>query len=110
MVAAFITHEVDAARRHEWRVLPITFFLPDKIGETVFIWAHLPLVFSIIVISGDDTQGSFRIGLAGFAMVHVGLHWLYRRHPAYQFNNLSSWALVTLTGLLGAIYLLLAAL
>ncbi len=47
---------------------------------------------------------ALRLGLCLFAVVHVGLHWLYRRHPAYEFNNPSSWALIVLAGLFGAAY------
>jgi hypothetical protein len=36
---------------------------------------------------------------------NVGLHWLFRKHPAYEFNNPSSWGLILLTGALGAAYL-----
>jgi hypothetical protein len=102
MVAAFATHELDAVRRREWRVLPLTRFLPDRVGEEVFVWAHLPLLLLVLVFS--DAEG-FRIGLAAFAVVHVGLHWLFRRHPANEFNNPSSWALILLTGALGGIYI-----
>lgn len=101
-VAAFLTHELDAVRRHEWRVLPPTSFLPDHVGEELFIWAHVPLFLAVLWFSD---QAGFRQGLCAFAVVHVGLHWLFRRHPAYEFNNLSSWALILLTGILGAAHL-----
>lgn len=106
MVAALLTHEVDAVKRHEWRVLPPTGFLPEKFGEQVFIWAHLPWFLAILHFSGSEPVNGFRIGLAIFAVVHVGLHSAYRRHPAYEFNNLSSWSLILLAGFLGAAYLL----
>jgi hypothetical protein len=32
-----------------------------------------------------------------------------RRHPAYEFNNPSSWGLIVLTGVLGGLYLATAA-
>lgn len=101
-VAAFFTHELDAVRRHEWRVLPLTSFLPDRLGEEVFVWLHVPLFFAVLWFSRAE---GFRIGLAAFAVLHVGLHWLFRRHPAYEFNNPASWALILLTGALGAAYL-----
>ena len=105
MVGAFFTHELDAVKRHEWRVLPATSFLPERIGEQVFIWLHVPL-FALLLWGGDDDVASAtRLGLSAFAIMHVGLHILFRRHPAYEFNNLSSWALIVLTGILGAAYL-----
>ncbi|WP_395172729.1 DUF6713 family protein [Roseibium alexandrii] len=106
LVGAFFTHELDAVKRHEWRVLPVIRALPEKAAEQVFIWAHLPL-FALLLWGGDgDPASDTRIGLAVFAIVHVGLHYLFRHHPAYEFNNASSWALILLAGALGAIYLL----
>lgn len=101
-VAAFLTHELDAVRRREWRVLPLTSLLPDRVGEEVFVWLHAPLVLAVLWLSGSE---GFRQGLCAFAVVHVGLHWAFRRHPAYEFNNPSSWALILLTGVLGASHL-----
>ncbi len=105
MVGTFFTHELDAVKRHEWRVSPLTSFLPERVGEQIFIWFHVPL-FALLLWGGDGyPESATRIGLSAFAIVHVGLHLIYRRHPAYEFNNVSSWSLIVLTGLLGAGYL-----
>ena len=105
MVGAFFTHELDAVKRHEWRILPLTSFLPERLGEQTFIWLHVPL-FALLLWGGDgDSASATRIGLAAFAIVHVVLHVLFRRHRAYEFDNPSSWALIVLTGVLGAAYL-----
>jgi hypothetical protein len=109
-LAAFLTHEIDAAMRHEWRVLPLTSFLPDRTGQLVFIWAHIPVLWLILWLDGDTAVSWVRLGVSAFAVVHVWLHWIYRRHPAYEFNNSSSWALIVLTGVLGLVYLGAAAL
>lgn len=106
MIASFFTHELDAVKRHEWRVLPLVRMLPEKAGEQVFIWAHIPLFFIIFWFSRDGVQTSFAIGLSVFSIIHVGLHWLFRNHHAYEFNNASSWSIIVLTGLLGGGHLL----
>jgi len=105
MVAAFFTHELDAVKRHEWRVLPLTRLLPDHIGAQVFIWAHVPLFWLILWLDDGTATGAVRLGVSAFAIVHVGLHWTFRRHPAYELNNPSSWALIVSTGVLGVLYL-----
>jgi hypothetical protein len=105
LLGAFFTHELDAVKRHEWRVLPILRALPDSAGEQVFIWGHLPLFAAILATAADD---GVRLGVAAFAVLHVGLHWLFRRHPAYEFNNPSSWALILLTGAAGVGYVAVA--
>lgn len=105
MLASFFTHELDAVKRHEWRVLPLTSFLPERIGEQVFIWMHVPLFLAIFALGESE---SFRLGLSVFAMIHVALHWAFRKHPAYEFDNASSWGLIILTGVLGAAYVAVA--
>ena len=106
MLAAFLTHELDAVKRHEWRILPLTSFLPERVGEQVFIWMHVPLFLLILWGSSDGGSGAFARGLSAFAIVHVGLHWLFRRHPANEFNNPSSWGLILMAGGFGALHLI----
>lgn len=106
MISAFVTHELDAVKRHEWRVLPLTSFLPEKIGEQVFIWAHVPLFLLILWYSRAGVHKPFAIGVSVFSVIHVFLHWIFRKHPGYEFNNVSSWSLIILTGVLGAAHLL----
>lgn len=105
MISTFFIHELDAVKRHEWRVLPLTSFLPEKIGEQVFMWMHIPLFLILLWFSADGVDTKFAQGLSAFAIFHVLLHWLFRKHPAYEFNNLSSWAIIVLTGLFGAAHL-----
>lgn len=98
MLAFLFTDEIDAAFRHEWRVLPITSFLPDELGREVFIWARVPLLAGILHAFDDERV---RVGLAVFCVIHVGLHWIFRNHPAYEFDNASSWALILAAGASG---------
>ncbi|WP_127112344.1 DUF6713 family protein [Shimia sediminis] len=108
LVGSFLAHELDAVRRHEWRILPLTSFLPDRTGAQVFIWAHIPLM-ALLLWGGDgNSANGVRLGIAVFAIVHVGLHVLFRRHPDNEFNTAASWALILLTGLLGLLYLIAA--
>lgn len=105
MVGAFFTHELDAVKRHEWRVLPVLRALPERLGEQCFIWLHFPLFALLLWGSDGDPEDTTRVGLATFSVIHVALHFIYRRHPGYEFNNPSSWGLILLTGFLGASYL-----
>ncbi|MEM8652243.1 MAG: DUF6713 family protein [Pseudomonadota bacterium] len=106
MLGFFLTHELDAVKRHEWRVLPLTSFLPDHLGEQVFIWAHVPIIAILFYFGGLDPRSTTALGLSGFAIVHVFLHILFRNHPDYEFNNLSSWLLIIGTGVFGALHLI----
>lgn len=105
------THELDAVRCLEWQVLPITRLLPDNIGMTVFVLAHVPLFgwLSSVCWSGDyNTRLIARRILAGFCCVHVGLHWLFRNDPNYFFVGWLSNGLIGGAGLAGALFLLIA--
>ena len=106
MLACFSVHELDAVKRHEWRVLPLTRVLPERAGEQVFIWAHVPIYLAIFWFAARQTTSGVALALSGFAILHVGLHWWFRNHPANEFNNPGSWALILGTGALGGLHLL----
>lgn len=105
MVAALFTHELDAVKRHEWRILPLLRDLSESFGEKIFIWIHIPLFFLVFWLSQLGAGSTFAIGLSAFAIIHVGLTWLFRKHPAFEYNNPSSWMLICLAGLFGGLHI-----
>ena len=105
MFAFFMTHELDAIDKKEWRVFPLTAPLPEGMAKSVFIWAHVPL-FILFLYSGAANPSSFAAQvLSALAIVHVGLHWLFRKHPEYKFDSLTSRALIAGAGVFGALHL-----
>lgn len=108
MLALFITHELDAVKRHEWRVLPLTSLLPDRVGEQVFIWAHVPLFALLFHFGGLYPQSPVALGISTFSIIHILLHIGFRNHPKYEFNNTSSWTIILATGFFGALHLFIA--
>ena len=106
MVACFFTHELDAVRRHEWRMLPVVRQFSDKIAERIFVWFHAPLFLAILWFSEEGASTPFTLGLSLFAVLHVGLHWIFRKHPDNEFQGFGSWALIVLTGFFGALYVM----
>lgn len=105
MLAFMIAHELDAVRRHEWRLLPLMRRLPEDWARTLFVWAHVPLALIIfqLVLAGKSATGS--ILLSAFAIVHVGLHWVFRNDPANEFTGPTSIAFIVLAGVFGAMHL-----
>jgi hypothetical protein len=105
------THELDAVRRHEWRVFPLTSNLPDNLGFMVFVLAHVP-IFALVLWFAFPLNGAERsavqMAFSGFCIAHVGLHKFYENHPAYAFNNKLSQILIWGAGTAGAAHLLLA--
>ena len=106
-----LTHELDAVRCFEWRILPLTRFLPENIAMAVFILAHIPLFgyLSHVCWSQNFTTRYFAQRMfAGFSCVHVGLHWLFRDDPNYFFVGWLSNGLIGGAGFAGALFLLMA--
>jgi len=101
--------ELDAMKRHEWRILPLLRHLPDNVGEQIFIWIHIPLFVLFFWVSWLGTESIFAMALSLFAILHVGLTWLLRNHPAFEYNNPSSWLLICLPGLFGGLHLVACA-
>jgi hypothetical protein len=110
LAMAFIfTHELDAVRRHEWRIFPLTSKMSDEAGFSVYILAHVPL-FALIIwfsfLSSPDTAGYFKTGFSIFCVIHVILHMTYQYHPKNEFNNPMSQTLIWAGGIFGAAYLM----
>lgn len=106
------THELDAVRNAEWRVLPLTSWLNEELGYEVFLWAHVPL-FAVVVALLASVQTSLRRAtmkvVALFLIIHAGLHLAFSGHRHYEFASVSSNLLIYGGALLGALYLALGA-
>ena len=89
-LALLLTHELDAIRNHEWRVLPLVRALPDALGQQAFIAAHIPLfaiLIALIASLNTVVRERARIGLCAFLVVHAGLHFLFSGHAEYEFSS-----------------------
>ncbi len=110
-LSCLFTHELDAMRRREWKLLPVFRSLDDASGEAAFLAAHVPL-FAALIWIGWHADEPFRVtgrdAISAFCIVHVWLHGLFRNHPAYAFHGVLSVGLIWGAGLLGATYLIAA--
>jgi hypothetical protein len=102
------THELEAMRRHEWRVLPLTRWMSEQVGMNTFILMHVPLFAGLA--SGCWAAEPSRRHLArrlfsSFCVVHVGLHWLFRNDQNYEFEGFLSNGLILGAGVAGALLL-----
>lgn len=107
-VAAMLTHEIDAAYRHEWRILPILSDLPDDLGRDIFILAHVPLIFALLHLGWHDSRvvkDRTRMIFAAFCIVHVGLQIWFAAVPGNEFGNWLSQSLIWGAGFTGLLYL-----
>ncbi len=106
-MAMLLTHELDAALRHEWRVLLGFRSLPEEAGRAAFILAHVPLIAGIMYVRGSERLFSPAVQAAAdvFCVVHVGLHAALVKHPKYEFQGTLSNGLIWGCGVLGAAHL-----
>lgn len=101
-VALFLTHEIDAVDKHEWRLLPVISRLPDRTGFTWFVILHVPLFVPIIWLAHNST---FQACFSAILIFHALAHWSLRNHPKFEFDGLSNLfvyppAILALIGLL----------
>lgn len=105
MLACLLTHEMDAVRAQEWRLLPILKALPDAQGREWFIAVHGPL-YVLLLWGLAAAPAPTWMGLAVFGIIHLGLHVALRKHPKYGFTHWQSWVWIAGWALAGAAYLL----
>jgi hypothetical protein len=109
-LSLLITHEMDAVRQHEWRVLPLLAWVADdERGYRAFTALHVPIYMLLLwgLLSGGVDGQRVAAGIDIFCIVHVGLHLLFLKHPEYRFRSWLSWALIVGAGLAGGLDLLL---
>ncbi|MGH1365871.1 MAG: DUF6713 family protein [Calditrichia bacterium] len=112
-LAFILTHEMDAIYNKEWRIFPLTYWMSDKAGYSVFTLTHVPLYIWIFysLFSPDISPESklvFKKGLDIFLIVHVFLHIALAFYPQNTFRSATSWFLIIGAGLCGALHLFLA--
>lgn len=108
-LALFAGHELDAVAQSEWRLLYGLRDLEPGLGQALFVALHVPLVAALIWLTGHSRPGvrcHSRQLLAGFAVVHAGLHFNLREHPLYLFHSPLSQALIVACALTGLLYLI----
>ena len=107
--ALLVTHQFDAVRRREWRVLPLLRAMPEERAANIFVLLHAPISAATIVLAlypDDGPRVGFQALMSAFMVAHVGMHRLLRDHPAYGFDNPLSRALIWAPGIVGALYLI----
>lgn len=102
-VTFIFVHELDAIRQGEWRFFLHFTGLSDEAQYRIFTALHVPLFMAIIWFIDNPT---FQIGFDLFLIIHVGLHWMLRKHQHIDFNTWFSWIWILGAGLLGGLHLI----
>jgi hypothetical protein len=100
---SFLTvHELDAMRCREWRIFPGLSLLSDKLGQLIFIFAHIPLFLYVFYqLTNSTNLDRFINGFDIFMIIHVGLHLLLLKHKNNEFKDWTSWTIIIGAGLFG---------
>lgn len=99
-----LVHELDAVRCREWRFFFARFDVADATGARLFVALHAP---ALVVVLWWLSSPALQAALAGFAVVHAGLHVWLRDHPRLAFAGPLSWTWILGAAVAGAAHLLL---
>ena len=111
-LGCLFTHEMDAMLNREWRVLPLTGWLPDQAGMITFQILHVPLAALLIAWVASpaaSVRKRARLLISAFLVIHGGLHILFSSSPNYEFASTISNVLIYGAALCGGGYLVLEA-
>lgn len=110
-ISLLFTHELDAVRHSEWKLLYILRSLSEGLASSVFIAAHVPLFLLFFWLGHHPNRQVrlvFRAVVSSFLVVHAGLHLRLATAPQNEFHGALSEVLIYGAGLLGALYITLA--
>ena len=109
-LSLILTHELDAVKQREWRIFPLTSWLPEGWSYFVFTALHIPLLTLLFLelYGKDDIDRGLVKGLDIFFIVHVALHLVFLAHPKNEFRSAFSWVLIGGAGLAGLLDLIVS--
>ena len=109
-LALLFTHELDAVRGREWRLLFGLRRLDDQRGFELFTLLHVPLFALFLWLAAHPSPAlrlGFQVSIDLFLIVHAGLHKRLDQHALYEFNNPLSATLIYGAGAVGLAHLML---
>lgn len=99
--ACLIVHELEVILLREWSA----FHDISNPVQQIIMFAHVPVILGMLVAAELTRRINIRVGICMFAVLHVGLHWVYRNQPFHDLGSTTSWVLILLAGIFGAAYL-----
>jgi len=110
LLSLLVVHELDAIRRHEWRMFIILNKMDDEKAFQVFSILHVPLLMAIFwLITSPSAIVVFwsQVVVATFSIIHKFLHDSFQKHPNNEFCTTFSKRLINLMAVVGFVQLLL---
>jgi Family of unknown function (DUF6713) len=106
-ISFLFTHEMDAVMQREWQLLYFLRDMNDQSAYAVFLVLHVPAFFLFFWLGhhpNSNVQSVFRRLVAGFLIVHAGIHFYNASSPANHFDGVLSNVLIYAAGLFGLLY------
>ncbi len=109
-LALLFSHELDAVRQREWRLLFVLRHMPEDTAARAFIAIHVPLFLILLVATGASSELRFwfRAAISTFLVVHAGLHWSLRHRAECDFNSGLSRGLIYGAAFVGVLHILIS--
>lgn len=107
-LSLFFTHQVDAIRCKEWRILPGLSSLKENFAEKLFIAIHIPvfiLIFILISIPSPDVKYYFQITIDVMISGHIGKHIILSKNKENLFNDNLSKMIILFSSVFAFIHL-----
>ena len=109
LLSLVIVHELDAIRRHEWRMFVVLTKMDDERAFQIFSTLHIPLlmvIFWLITNPSVIVVFWFEVVLDVFLIIHKFLHYSFQKHPQNEFTTSFSKGLIDLMAVVGFIQLI----
>jgi hypothetical protein len=111
-ISFLFIHELDAIKAKEWRLFIILKDLKEEHAYSIWLALHLPLfLFPLLIISDffQTENGNFmKNGINIFLILHLFIHFSFRKHKEYQFKTLQSNIYIVLTSVFAILDLTIA--
>ena len=109
-LSLLLAHELDAIKRHEWRIFPGLSKLRDDLSYHLFVGLHIPLFILILWFlchPSELVRFWFQISVDSFLIIHLVLHQFFKFHDKYEFTQQFSKTIINLMALIGLIHIIL---
>ena len=97
-LALLFAHEMDAVRKQEWKMFIVLKDMEEERAYSIFMLLHIPLytVPILLLFSRYYLMASYIVD--AFLILHVFLHWGFRKHRANRLSGGISKILINLPG------------
>lgn len=109
-LSLLFTHELDAIKRHEWRIFPGLSNLKEALSYRLFVALHIPLFFLLLWLlchPNESVRFWFQFGIDSFLIIHLVLHHVFKSNSKNEFTEPFSKIIIHLMALIGLIHIIL---